>query len=86
LEDSNSSEAQKRMDILSQTEENKEAREFDIYDEGVLFIDPMIMIDTKNYSCLTLSLKLNRFAKTCHNEGRMMMSLLCRSRNKQYFL
>ncbi|CDW82519.1 UNKNOWN [Stylonychia lemnae] len=84
IEDSD--EAQKRRDILSQPEENKEAREFDIYDDGVIFVDPMILIDTKNYSCLTLRLHLERFAKTCHNEGRMMLSLLCRSRNKQVFL
>lgn len=66
--------------------EDVNLRDFDIYDEGMIFVDPMIIIDTRNYSCLTLRLHLERYVKSSNDQGKMMLSMLCRSRNKQVFL
>lgn len=73
--------------MLGNRLDNPDLKEYDIYDsESVVFIDPMIMIDVRNFSCLTLRLKLERYARSCKDSGRMMLSLLCRSRNKEVFL
>lgn len=67
--------------------DNPDLKHYDIYDsESVVFVDPMVIIDMKNFSCLSLKLKLERYAKSCQDNGRMMLSLLCRSRNKEVLL
>lgn len=73
--------------MLGNRLDNPELKVYDIYDSDcVVFVDPMIMIDVKNFSCLTIRLKLERYVRTCKDNGKMMMSLLCRSRNKEVFL
>lgn len=67
--------------------DNADLKHYDIYDsESVVFVDPMVIIDMKNFACLSLKLKLERYARSCSDNGRMMLSLLCRSRNKEVLL
>jgi len=47
-----------------------------------MFVDPMIIIDMRSFSCLTLKVCLHRFIKTASNKTRMVLSLMNRSKNK----
>eukprot|EP00347_Sterkiella_histriomuscorum_P024036 403332528 len=76
-----------KSSMLGNRLDNPDLKEYDIYDsESIVFVDPFIMIDVKNFSCLALRLKLERYSRSCADKGKMMLSLLCRSRNKEVFL
>ena len=38
-------------------------RNFNIYDEGIIFVDPLFILDPRNHSCLCLKLQLTRMVK-----------------------
>ncbi len=46
----------------------------------------MIILDLKNFRCMTLKLSLNRIIKYSHEKSRTSLSLLNRSKNKPAFL
>ena len=58
----NDIQTEKKSSPLYPQDEN--IKRFNIYEESVIYVDPMIILDLKNYSCLTLKVSLNRFLKT----------------------
>ena len=66
--------------------QNIDLREIDFYNENLVFIDPMIIVDPANCSCYSIKLKLNSLAKTCTDPLRMLLSLICRQKNRYLFL
>lgn len=62
----NDNDMRKSSMLVGNRFDNVNLKNYDIYDsDSVVFVDPMIMIDVKNFSCLTLRLKLERFVKSC---------------------
>ena len=57
-----------------------------IYDEGIFFIDPMIMISMKSNQCMTYKVNNKRLVKYTTDKCRGCLSLLNRSKNKPIFL
>lgn len=66
--------------------QNIDLRDIDFYSENMIFIEPSIIINPVNCSCLSLRLKLNHFVKTCKDPLRMLLSMLSRTRNRFVFL
>lgn len=58
------------------------AKECSIYDDCVLFIEPMFIIDPRNFTCMSIKIQLRRLIRCVPNQCRVMMSLLNRSRNR----
>eukprot|EP00347_Sterkiella_histriomuscorum_P007368 403349210 len=88
-EEDHSSQSSKRSGDSDQKRHNNDEgdkREFDIYEEGIVFVDPLIIIDPKNHSCFSLKMQLTRMVRQGPDQCRIVLSLLNRSRNRNIFL
>jgi len=60
---------------------------FDVYDtSNIIFIEPMFLVDMKNYRNFTMKISLEKFIETQKNMCRQAISLLNRQNNKRLFL
>ena len=74
---------------VDQKEEKKEESkggDFDIYNDKIVFLEPMFVIDGQKHRCFTFKVNLERFMHKAKNMCRQAICLLNRSNNKQLFL
>jgi len=71
---------------LSRNSTEETNKEYSIYEEGVIFVEPMFILDPRHFTCMSLKLQLRRMLWCVPDQTRLMLSLLNRSRNKPVFL
>lgn len=67
---------------------SEEGPTYTIYDESLLFVDPSVVVDLRQGSCLTLSLSLKRLLEEAvsASKARTMLAMVNRARNKKIMM
>lgn len=81
------SQADKSPATRENAQKQKTGAEHDVYDpNSVIFVEPMFIIDTKNYRNFTMKLSLEKLIEKQRNMCRQAICLLNRTNNKALFL